>query len=68
MRQANPLILPRNYKVEEVVEAATINGDLNPMHNLLRVLNKPYDNQLGITSYQLPPAPSEHVYQTFCGT
>ena len=67
MRQANPLIIPRNYKVEEVLEAATINGDLNSMHNLLRVLKKPYDNQLGITSYQLPPAPSEHVYQTICG-
>ena len=50
------------------LKAATINGDLIPMHNLLRVLKKPYDNQLEITSYQLPPTPSEHVYQTFCGT
>ena len=68
MRTTNPLIIPRNHKVEEALDAASINGDLVPMYNLLEVLKKPYDNQSAITAYQSPPAPSEHVYQTFCGT
>jgi len=68
MRATNPLIIPRNYKVEEALETATIKGDLVPMNNLLDVLKNPYDDKLEITAYQKPPPPSEHVYQTFCGT
>lgn len=68
MRTTNPLIIPRNHKVEEALDAASINGDLVPMYNLLEVLKNPYDDRSEITAYQSPPAPSEHVYQTFCGT
>ena len=68
MRTTNPLIIPRNHKVEEALDAASINGDLVPMYNLLEVLKKPYDDQSAIIAYQSPPVPNEHVYQTFCGT
>ena len=68
MRATNPLIIPRNHKVEEALGAASINGDLVPMYNLLEVLKRPYDVRTEVTPYQSPPAPSEHVYQTFCGT
>lgn len=68
MRATNPLIIPRNHKVEEALVAASINGDLVPMYNLLEVLKRPYDGRPEVAPYQSPPAPSEHVYQTFCGT
>ena len=68
MRTTNPLIIPRNHKVEEALDAASINGDLIPMHDLLEVLKDPYDDRSEIISYQSPPAPSETKYQTFCGT
>ena len=68
MCTVNPLIIPRNYKVEEALDAASINGDLVPMYNLLEVLKKPYDNRQEIKSYQSPPVPNEKIYQTFCGT
>ena len=68
MRATNPLIIPRNHKVEEALEAANINDDLAPMNDLLKVLKKPYNDQTKITDYQSPPPHSEHVYQTFCGT
>ena len=67
MWAANPLVIPRNHKVEEVLEAAN-NDDLNPMKNLLKVLEKPYENQEGISEYQSPAPPSDQKYQTFCGT
>ena len=67
MRSANPLVIPRNHKVEEALEAAN-NDDLNPMKNLLKVLEKPYENQEGISEYQFPAPPSDQKYQTFCGT
>ena len=67
MRSANPLVIPRNHKVEEALEAAN-NGDLNPMQNLLKILKKPYKNQEGIKEYQFPAPQSDKKYQTFCGT
>ena len=68
MCTANPLIIPRNYKVEEALEAASINSDLKLVYNLIEVLKKPYDNRQEIIAYQFPPAHSEKKYQTFCGT
>jgi len=67
MRSVNPLVIPRNHKVEETLEAAN-NDDLNPMKNLLKVLERPYENQKGISEYQSPAPPSDKKYQTFCGT
>ena len=67
MKKNNPLIIPRNHKVEEALEAAN-NDDLNPMKNLLKVLEKPYENQSKTNNYQSPAPPSEKKYQTFCGT
>ena len=68
MRTTNPLIIPRNHRVEEALEAANINGNLVPMYNLLKVLKKPYENRSDITAYQSPSVPSKHAYKTFCGT
>ena len=67
MRSANPLVIPRNHKVEEVLEAAN-NDDFNPMKNLLRILEKPYENQEKIKEYRSLAPPSDKKYQTFCGT
>jgi len=67
MHSANPLVIPRNHKVEEALEAAN-NDDLNPMKNLLKVLEKPYESQKGISEYQSPAPASDQKYQTFCGT
>ena len=65
MKKNNPIIIPRNHKVEEALEAAN-NNDLNLINKLLSILNKPYDNQNDIYDYQSPSSNSE--YQTFCGT
>ena len=67
MRSANPLVIPRNHKVEEALDAAN-KEDLNPINNLLKMLEKPYENQKGISEYQSPAPTSDQKYQTFCGT
>jgi uncharacterized protein YdiU (UPF0061 family) len=67
MHSVNPLVIPRNHKVEEALEAAN-NDDLKPIKNLLKVLEKPYENQEGISEYQSPAPASDKKYQTFCGT
>jgi uncharacterized protein YdiU (UPF0061 family) len=66
-RSNNPLVIPRNHKVEEALESAN-NDDLNPVKNLLRILEKPYENKKKINEYQSPAPPSDKIYKTFCGT
>ena len=67
MHSSNPLVVPRNHKVEEALESAN-GGDLNPTKNLLKILEKPYENKKEISEYQSPAPPSDKIYKTFCGT
>ena len=65
MKNTNPIVIPRNHKVEEALTAAN-EDDLKIMNKLLSTLKKPYDNQKNIEEYQSPSGNKE--YKTFCGT
>ena len=67
MRKNNPIVIPRNHKVEEALAEAD-KGILDKMKKLLTILKNPYDNQNSIDEYQLPAPSSNEKYQTFCGT
>ena len=67
MRANNPVIIPRNHKVEQALDAG-INSDLQPLKDLLAALREPYENSPHLEPYQSPPKPEEKVCQTFCGT
>jgi serine/tyrosine/threonine adenylyltransferase len=67
MHSVNPIIIPRNHKVEEALTAAN-DGDLEVMNKLLAVLKKPYENQNDIMDFQSPAPSSDKAYKTFCGT
>jgi protein adenylyltransferase len=68
MRLANPAFMPRNHRVEAVIEAAAERNDFAPFHELVTVLSNPYDDQPRFARYAEPPEPHERVQQTFCGT
>jgi serine/tyrosine/threonine adenylyltransferase len=68
MRAHNPAVIPRNHRVEAAIDAAVHQGDFAPMEALLAVLSTPFDLEPHHGAYSIPPAPSERVYQTFCGT
>ena len=67
MRSANPLVIPRNHKVEEALDAAN-NDNITPLKNLIEVLENPYTNHEKISEYQFSNSNKEKKYQTFCGT
>ena len=68
MRNSNPVVIPRNHRVEEALEAAVENGDYSVMEKLLNVLSNPYENTSEQANYcNLPPDP-DRPYRTFCGT
>ena len=66
MKTFNPIVIPRNHKVEEVLSEANQNN-FEPLERLLEILKKPYNNQSDILDYQIPSSSNEK-YQTFCGT
>jgi uncharacterized protein YdiU (UPF0061 family) len=68
MRRVNPAFIPRNHRVEAALSAASSNGDYRPFRELLGILQRPHDDQPDFAGYSQPPAPSEHVFKTFCGT
>jgi uncharacterized protein YdiU (UPF0061 family) len=67
MNSMNPAFIPRNHRIEEVLEAAR-NDDFTPFHELHRVLAQPYREQPESEKYERPPRPEEVVCATFCGT
>ncbi|WP_119460061.1 protein adenylyltransferase SelO [Rhodospirillaceae bacterium SYSU D60014] len=68
MRAVNPAFIPRNHRVEAVIEAAVERDDFGPFEELLTVLSKPYEDQPAFAPYADPPEPHERVLRTFCGT
>ena len=67
MKSNNPIVIPRNHKVEEALAEAD-KGSLDKMKKLLAILKNPYDNQNNIQEYQTPAPSNNKKYQTFCGT
>ena len=66
MKSVNPVVIPRNHKVEEVLNEANKNN-IEPLNKLLEILNNPYSDQKDIKEFQIPSS-SKEKYQTFCGT
>jgi uncharacterized protein YdiU (UPF0061 family) len=68
MKGNNPAIIPRNYRVEEALDAAVNKGELRVMEELLEALSNPYGYTCQQEKYaQLDPNPNRN-YRTFCGT
>jgi uncharacterized protein YdiU (UPF0061 family) len=67
MRSVNPAFIPRNHRIEAVIQAA-VNDDFAPFEELLTVLSQPYQDQPDFAAYADPPEADQRVLQTFCGT
>lgn len=67
MRAANPILIPRNHRVEQAIQSAYAN-DFAPFHRLVDALAAPYSEQVDYADLETPPRPEEIVRETFCGT
>ncbi|MBZ9748198.1 YdiU family protein [Mesorhizobium sp. CO1-1-7] len=67
MHAVNPKFIPRNHRLEAMIQAA-LGGDFTPFDEILRVVSHPFDEQPEMEGYADPPRPDERVLQTFCGT
>jgi uncharacterized protein YdiU (UPF0061 family) len=67
MDRVNPVYIPRNHLVEEALAAST-QGDVKPLTQLLAAVTAPYHERPGLERYTAPAPPEFGTYQTFCGT
>jgi uncharacterized protein YdiU (UPF0061 family) len=68
MDRVNPIYIPRNHVVEEVLTAASW-GDIAAFDDLLDAVTRPFDERAGLDRYAQPaPADQADSYRTFCGT
>ena len=67
MRAVNPRYIPRNHRIAALIDAAVERDDFAPFEELLKVLEKPYEDQPDFARYALPPEPQERVLQGLAG-
>lgn len=67
MDWANPIYVPRNHLVEEAL-AAAVDGDLDPLGNLLAAVTAPFEEREGLERYAAGAPDDFGSYRTFCGT
>jgi uncharacterized protein YdiU (UPF0061 family) len=66
MRTVNPLVIPRNDKVEETLDLANKNN-FKMLFEFLEILKTPYIEQKNTHKYQILNENNKE-YKTFCGT
>ena len=67
MKSVNPIVIPRNHKVEEALKTAS-EGNIKRFNDFLKILQTPYENKSNILDFQNPAPITNEKYQTFCGT
>lgn len=67
MKWVNPIIIPRNHRVEEAIQGAYA-GDYTVFYRLAEALKTPFSERQGDEDLEKPPLPEERIRETFCGT
>ena len=67
MAETNPVVIPRNYKVEEALSAA-MEEDLTLFHELVDQVTDPFDRAKDRKGLDQRPPPGTPRVTTYCGT
>jgi len=67
MARANPAIIPRNHRMEEMITQA-VAGDFALFHRMNAALGAPYEAPEHDADLRRPPTEQQIVPATFCGT
>ena len=68
LRLKNPSAFPRNHLVEQALNSAIYDEDINPFKDLLTGLMSPFKERSLQDPFAHSPKSSEEITQTFCGT
>ena len=67
MQSTNPMVIPRNHKIEEALTLANDN-DLILFNRLIKIFKNPYNTTKDDLEFMEPILDNNKKYQTFCGT
>ncbi|MDG2354561.1 MAG: YdiU family protein [Paracoccaceae bacterium] len=68
LRLQNPSAFPRNHLVEQALNSAIYDENMNPFKDLLAGLMNPFKERSLQDPFAHSPKSSEEITQTFCGT
>ena len=68
LNKNNPLYIPRNHIVEDVLSKALFEKNFKPFHEFYEILINPYNEVPNSEKYTLPAPITDKPYKTFCGT
>jgi uncharacterized protein YdiU (UPF0061 family) len=68
MKTVNPVVIPRNHLVEQMIHEAVELNEQSNLQQLLLDLKTPYTKKVSPLSYFDIPANHDETHQTFCGT
>ncbi len=68
MSNNNPVVIPRNHHVENVLSTTEENMNSAAVNQLMDVLRTPYEIKNNTAKYQDASADEDLNYQTYCGT
>ena len=67
MKAVNPILIPRNHRIEQAIQAA-YDENFTPFNRLADALANPFDENPEYSDLEAAPLPNERVQNTFCGT
>ena len=68
LNKNNPLYIPRNHIVEDVLSKALFEKNFQPFYEFYDILVNPYNEKANSEKYTLPAPITNKPYKTFCGT
>ena len=68
MMSYNPILIPRNYLVEEALSEAETDGKFDKFNELNEIISSPYQLKKVNIKYLETPSKTNIPYKTFCGT
>ena len=68
MMSCNPVLIPRNYLVEEALSEAETDGKFDKFNELNEIISSPYQLKKVNIKYLETPSKTNIPYKTFCGT
>ena len=68
MRQANPVVIPRNHHMENTIQTCIETGEASSAEDFIEILGSPYTEENNTSHFQDAPVDRDFGYQTFCGT
>ena len=68
MMRCNPILIPRNYLVEEALSEAETDGKFDKFNELNEIISSPYQLKKVNIKYLETPSKTNIPYKTFCGT